>query len=187
MRSRLDWKRGRWNVNAETTLIHRALRGWQRAVGDRVTYWRWQYNPSEMHAVYDEGTGVGRIFSGPWQLPVLHADHGEAGNSQPRDSGLSVTDRLEITAEFDQLTRVGLTDLDIRHGAYQRDRVAYDGLLYAVQHVDILGQIRRRDMIVRISCVQIRDDELVDDAQFADYLDDPSRLQQGISPREDLD
>ncbi|MFF1693123.1 hypothetical protein ACFVXC_05775 [Streptomyces sp. NPDC058257] len=182
MRGRLDWKRGRWNINAETTLIHRGLRGWQRSTGDSFTYFRWQYGESEMHPVYDEGTGAGRQFYGRWQLPALHVNHAESANSEPRDSGLYMADSLHVTCEFDQLAKIGLTDVNIRHGAYQRDRIAYDNILFAVQHVDIRGQIRRRDIIVTIDAQQIRDDELVNDPSFAAYLRDFSRNPDPVQP-----
>ncbi|MFE5853205.1 hypothetical protein ACFQ61_08285 [Streptomyces sp. NPDC056500] len=172
MRGRLDWKRGRWNANAETTLIHRGLRGWQRANGDSITYFRWQYGESEMHPVYDEASGVGRRFYGRWLLPALHVNHTESANSEPRGSGLYIVDSLRVTCGFDQLAKIGLSDVAIRHGAYQRDRIAYDNLLFAVRRVDIRGQIRRRDIIVTFDAQQIRDDELVNDPVFASYLRD---------------
>ncbi|MBD0734059.1 hypothetical protein [Streptomyces sp. CBMA29] len=173
-------------MNAETTLIHRALRGYQRQVGDSMTYWRFAYNESEMDDVYDEAAGTGRAYYGPWQIPVIHVNHGEAGDTNPRDSGLYVRDTLFIIAEFNQISRAGLTDADIKHATYQRDRVAYNNSLFAVTHMDIQGQIRRRDIIVSLTCEQLRDDELVDDPQFEAYVTtDYTRLQQGFSPRRD--
>lgn len=186
MWSRLDWKRGRWNINAETTAIHRALRGFQRTTGDSVTYWRFDYNASEIHDVYDEAAGAGRQFYGPWQIPVIHADHGEQPDAIPRDSGLYIRDTLRIIAEFNQLEKTGLTDADIKHGTFQRDRVGYNNSLFAVTHMDLRGQIRRRDIIVTIACQQLRDDELVDDPQFEPYVTtDMTRLQQGFRPRQE--
>lgn len=174
MQGRADWKRGRFNINAETTFIHRALRGWQARTGDVLTYYRFQYAESEIHDVYDEATGAGRVFYGRWQLPALHVTHVESANDEPRDSGLYVTDTLRAVLEFDQLTKFGLTSMDLRHGSFQRDRVAYDGLLYGVEQVSILGQVRRRDVIVVIEARQIHNDELVNDPAFTAYQDDPS-------------
>ncbi|MGW3153720.1 hypothetical protein [Streptomyces sp. NPDC001089] len=176
MRGRADWKRGRFGINAETTLIHRALRGWQNRTGDSVTYFRFQYAESDMHDVYDEATGVGKVFYGKWQLPALHVTHVESPNTDPRDSGLYVTDTLRVVLEFDQLVKFGLSDMDIKHGSFQRDRVAYDNALYAVQRVNVLGQIRRRDVVVVIEAEQLHADELVNDPMFADYLRDPTQL-----------
>jgi hypothetical protein len=173
MRSRLDWKRGRWNVNSETTFIHRGLRAWQRGWGDSFTYWRFDENATQVHPVYDEGTGAaGKQFYGAWQVPALHVGHNEATDMEPRDSGLYVTDSLVVTCEFDQLMKVGMTEVDLKHGAYQRDRMTYDGIVFGVKHVDIEGQIRRRDIIVSISGTQIMNDELVNDPMFRDYLVD---------------
>lgn len=174
MQGRADWKRGRFGINAETTLIHRALRGWQARTGDVLTYYRFQRAESEMHDVYDEATGAGRVYYGRWQVPALHVTHVEGGDTEPRDSGLYVTDTLRAVLEFDQLAKFGLTAMDLRHGSYQRDRVAYDGLLYAVQRVSILGQIRRRDVIVVVEATQIHNDELVNDPAFVAYQQDPT-------------
>jgi hypothetical protein len=51
VRGRADWKRGRFNINAETTFIHRALRGWQARTGDVLTYFRFQHAESEFFMV----------------------------------------------------------------------------------------------------------------------------------------
>lgn len=195
MQGRADWKRGRFGVNTETTLIHRALRGWQARTGDSVTYFRFQHGESEMHDVYDEATGAGRVFYGRWQLPALHVTHVESANTDPRDSGLYVTDTLRVVLEYDQLVKFGLTEMDIKHGSFQRDRIAYDNALYAVQRVNVLGQIRRRDIVVAIEADQIQNDELVNDPQFAQYLTDPTELPavtpellaQTVSPPEGAD
>lgn len=176
MQGRTDWKRGRFGINTETTLIHRALRGWQNRTGDTLTYFRFQRAESDMHEVYDEATGAGRVYYGRWQLPALHVTHVESPNVDPRDSGLYVTDALRAVLEFDQLVKHGLTEMDIKHGSFQRDRVAYDNALYAVQRVNILGQIRRRDIVVVIEAEQIQNDELVNDPMFRQYLVDPTEL-----------
>jgi hypothetical protein len=100
--------------------------------------------------------------------------HVEAGDEEPRDAGLYVNDSLRAVLEFDQLAKIGLTAMDLRHGSFQRDRVAYDGLLYGVERVSILGQVRRRDVIVVIEAAQIHSDELVNDPAFVAYRLDPT-------------
>jgi hypothetical protein len=174
VRSRLDWKHGRFGANAETTGIHRGLRAWQRLAGDSFTYWRFDYSSSEVHPVYDEGAGTGKAWYAAWEIPALHVNHGEAGNLEPRDAGLYVMDSLVVTCEFQQLAKAGLTKVDLKHGSYQRDRITYDNVVFAVKRVDIEGQIRRRDIIVTISATQIMNDELVNDPTFRDYLVDSS-------------
>lgn len=173
--SRLDWKNGRYNINTETTLIHRALRGWQHEIGDSVIWWRFAYASSQIDEIYDEATGIGRVFYGPWTVPTIHCEHIEGGNTEPRDSGLYQVDQLHVTAEFRQLQRTGLSLMDLQTGGYQRDRLAYDNKLFGISSCLVLGQIRRRDIIVSITAVQIKNDELVDDPQFAQYLVDPTQ------------
>lgn len=183
MQGRGDWKRGRFGINTETTLIHRALRGWQNRNGDSVTYFRFQRAESAMHDVYDEATGAGRVYYGRWQVPALHVTHVESGNTDPRDSGLYVTDTLRVVLEYDQLVKFGLTEMDIKHGSFQRDRIAYDNALYAVTRVNVLGQIRRRDVVVVIEGQQIHNDELVNDPMFSQYATDPTQLP-AVSPQQ---
>ena len=36
---------------------------------------------------------------------------------------------LRMVTEYDQLTKFGMSEMDIRHGSVQRDRIAYDGVL----------------------------------------------------------
>lgn len=175
MWSRLDWKNGRFNINTETTLIHRGLRGWQRQIGDSVIWWRFDYAQSQMDPIYDEGTSVGRVFYGPWTIPTIHCEHIEGTNTEPRDEGLYQVDELHVIAEFRQIQEVGLTFMDLRTGNYQRDRLAYDNKLFQIQECLVLGQIRRRDIIVSITATQIKNDELVDDPQFSAYLIDPTQ------------
>lgn len=174
MWSRMDWKRGRWNVNSETSAIHRGLRGWQRGTGDTITYFRFDYAGSVVDDVYDEAAGIGKSYIGPVNLPVLRATHAQVPNSQPRDSGLYLVDTLHCTASFDQLAKAGLTLVDLQHGQYQRDRIAYDNVLFDVEQMAVRGQIRRRDVIVTISATQVRDDELVNDQLFSGYYGDPN-------------
>lgn len=178
----MDWKKGRFNVNAETTLINRALRGWQSANGDSVNYFRFEVADSVMHPVYDEATEEGKAFYGRWELPALHVTHVESGNEEPRDSGLYITDTLQVVCSFDQLSKLGLRWLDLRHGSYQRDRIAYDNLLWAVRRVNVTGQVRRRDIVVTFEAVQIKGDELVNDPVFAPYLTD--HYQHQAAPQE---
>lgn len=177
MWSRADWKRGRWNVNTETTLLHRGLRAWQRGSGDSVVYWRLEQ--SVVHDVYDEATGSGKGYYGPWTLPVLHATHVESATEQPHDGGMYVVDRLDVVAEWDQLARVGMTRTDLEHGRYQRDRLAYDNLLWRIDQARVLGQVRRRDTVVALSCTRLMPDELVNDPIFANYLSDPNASTSG--------
>jgi hypothetical protein len=62
---------------------------------------------------------------------------------------------------------MGFTDQDIDHQKYLTDRIVYDDSVFRVTSISVLGQIQNRDIIVGLECVQMKPDELVNDAQFS--------------------
>lgn len=172
---RLDWKRGRWSAGVETEQIADGLRGYQPAFGDHITYFRFDFEKSQRHAVYDESVSVGRQFAGPIEVPVLDVIHA-MGAVENIDEGFYTVDSLRVSCGFRQLGRTGLTDSDLRNSGYLRDRIAYDGRLFRVKEMRVLGQIQRADVTVEINAVQLKTDELVNDPQFAQYAADPTAV-----------
>jgi hypothetical protein len=170
--SRLDWGAGRFTVDYDTSEIQEGLRGWQSDVGDRVVYYRFFSEQSQQSDIWDEGSGVGRIFHPPMEIPVLHATHVEGGN-EARAQGFYFNDDLYVTASFEQLKLVGLTEMDIQHYSYLKDRIVYDLRVFRVERMQILGQIQRRDTVVSIEGTQIKPDEMYNDAQFEEFTHVP--------------
>jgi hypothetical protein len=167
--SRLDWKaHGRFNVQYETTEIMAVLRGRQNEVGERVDYYRYSHSDPAGDSLYDEGTGQGKVYQGPFQVHTLHVIH-DQGASQDTPRGLYSVGNLHITASFDALRRIGFADQDIKHQRYLTDRIVYDTSVFRVSSISVLGQIQNRDIIVSIECVQVEPDEMVNDAQFAHW------------------
>lgn len=173
--ARIDWKRGRFGAEVETQQIADALRGYQPAFGDQISYFRFDLSRSVEHNVYDEATATGRAFDGPVEVPVLHVVH-EFGGDTLDEAGLYTNDEIQITCGFRQLGRTGLTHTDLRNGRYLRDRLAYDDKLFRVLEMAIRGQIVRSDIIVTIRATQLKSDEIVDDVMFRQYVQDPNRL-----------
>lgn len=166
--NRLDRKRGRFTVDYETNEINASLRGSQAVSGDSVDYYRFDRANSQVDDVYDEGFGAGRVFIGPVPIPVLQVEHLDGALQDTRGGGYYV-DSLHVTVLFDTFTKSGITNADIEHQHYQRDRIVYDDKVFRIDHVQVMGQIQRRDLIVAIDCTQMRSDELVDDPQFAPW------------------
>lgn len=164
--SRLDAKRGRFHNDFETDEINRGLAGWQAVNGDTVDYYRFDSENSVVDDVYDEGDGVGKSYVEIDSVPVLHVIHTE-GSQEDTENGFYYNDDLHVTASFDLLDRVGLKSMDIDHQTYLKDRMVYDGRVWRITAVSVLGQIQRRDVIVSIEATQVRHDELVNDAQFS--------------------
>jgi hypothetical protein len=164
---RLDWKtHGRFNANYETTDIMATLRGRQTEIGERVEYYRFSHTDPSGDDLYDEGTGQGKIFVGPYRIPALHVVHNQ-GPAHDTTQGLYTVDNLSVTASFDALRKMGFTDQDIDHQKYLTDRIVYDDSVFRVTSISVLGQIQNRDIIVGLECVQMKPDELVNDAQFS--------------------
>ncbi|WP_020142226.1 hypothetical protein [Terracoccus sp. 273MFTsu3.1] len=163
--NRLDFRRGRFSIDFETNQINGALRGWQTVNGDFVDYYRFSREDSQMDDVYDEGTGGGKVYVGPIDLPCLHVLHTQGGREQ-QDGGLYYNDGLHVTLSVDSLDKVGLTRTDVESQRYLLDRLVYDGKVFKVIKVDVLGQIQRRDLVFTIDADQVRPDELVGDKQF---------------------
>lgn len=174
--SRLDWKRSRWSAEVETQQIADGLRGYQPAFGDQVLYFRYDYARSTRHAVYDEAVEGGRVFSGPVELPVLDVVHA-MGDVEQHEGGFYTSDSVEVMASFRQMSRTGLTHADLRTGRYLRDRLAYDGKLFRVREMRILGQLQRTDVSVVIEARQLKHDEIVHDPLFAQYAVDAVALE----------
>jgi hypothetical protein len=166
---RLDWKRyGRFNANFETSDIMATLRGRQAEVGERVQYYRFSHNNSAGDDLYDEGSGAGKTYHGPYRIPALHVINSQ-GPAQDTNQGQYTVNNLSITASFDALRKMGFSDMDIEHSRYLSDRVVYDNKVFRVTSIAVLGQIQNRDIIVGMECTQVNPDELVNDKQFAHW------------------
>ncbi|MFI6495889.1 hypothetical protein [Nonomuraea typhae] len=169
--SRLDRKKGRFDAHYEVAEIDGALEDHQSVFGTEVDYFRHSHSDSFYHDIYGEGDEGGRIFFAPVKLPVLQVIRTE-GPSDQKDAGITWTDRLYVVASFAHLAKVGLTHLDIQHGAYLNDRLVYDGYLFRIEQIKVQGQVRDRDIVVGIDCVQLKRSDILNDPQFAAWWND---------------
>ena len=165
---RLDFGSGRFDADYETNNIHEALRGWQSEFGDNVLYYRFWGEESQIHDIWDEATGGGRVWHPPSEIEVLHVTHVEGG-SEDREQGQYYNDTIYITASFEQLRRLGMEEMDMQHQTYLRDRIVYDFRVFRVTRLQITGQIQRRDAIVSIEGTQVKPDEMLNDRGFEQF------------------
>lgn len=165
---RLDFESGRFSPDYETKEIAETLRGWQSEFGDNVLYYRYWGEQSQVHDIWDEASGVGRVWHPPHEIEVLHVTRLE-GTPEERAQGLYYNDSLFLTASYEQLKRLGMTELDLTHQSYLRDRIVYDFRVFRVTGIRVMGQIQRRDVMVSIDATQVKPDEMVNDEQFAEF------------------
>ena len=162
---RLDYESGRFDADFETAEISRSLRGWQSEFGDHVLYYRYWGEETEIHDIWDEAAGGGRVWHPANEIEALHVTHVEGGN-EDRQQGQYWNDNLYMTASFDQLRRLGMTELDLQHQSYLRDRIVYDYRVFRVTRLQVMGQIQQRDVVVSIEGTQVKPDEMLNDRQF---------------------
>lgn len=163
--AKLDRKKGRFDPRYESNEIDGALEGYQIVYGQEIAYFRYSHSQSYYHDVYGEADHGGRIYYAPVQVPVLQVMR-EEGPAEQDQAGLYWTDSIHITASFAHLSKTGLTELDIKHGSYLNDRFAYDGRLFRITRIAVLGQLKTRDVIVGIDGIQLKRDDILSDPQF---------------------
>lgn len=175
--SRISWHTGRFNANYETADIYKGLRGWQREVGDYADYYRFEYEQSHTHPVYGEADSPnGRVYFGPISIPALHVVHTESAISEMPEGFETTLDRVHVTASFDMLKRTGLTKLDIQTSNFLKDRIVYDNMPFRIQNIQVLGQIQRKDIIVTFDGVQLKEEDMINDRQFAQFVRVPAGI-----------
>jgi hypothetical protein len=167
--NRMDWKRGRFDVDFETNDIHRSIRGNQSVSGDEVRWYRFLREESEMHDIYDQGVATGRIYDGPYLVPAWRVTLVE-GLSQQNDTGFYFNNDLHVTLSWSTLERLGFTMMDIEHQRYLKDRIVYNGYVFRVSNVQVLGQVQQRDIIASVEATHVKPDEMVNDTQFREYV-----------------
>lgn len=165
---RLDWKSGRFDADLETKEIASTLRGWQAEFGDRVLYYRYWGDESEIHDIWREATGVGRVWHPADEVEVLHVTHIE-GRAEERAQGQYYNSTLHVTASWNQLQRLGMTEMDLLYQSFLNDRIVYDYRVFRVTQIQVMGQIQRRDVVVSIEATQVKPDEMLNDPQFVKF------------------
>jgi hypothetical protein len=162
---RLDFGSGRFDADYETNDIQEGLRGWASEFGDHVLYYRYWGEHSQVHDIWSEAAGVGRVWHPPDEIEALHVTHTEGG-AENREQGQYYNDNLYMTASFEQLKRLGMTEMDLQHQSFLRDRIVYDFRVFQVTRIQVMGQIQRRDVIVSIEGTQVKPDEMLNDVGF---------------------
>lgn len=146
----------------------KGMRGWRDVNGDWLNYYRYDAASTLVDPVYGESLGSGRKYLAPVRVPCLHVTHMEGANDNAA-YGFYSNDDLDATIAFDLFIQMGMTYADIETQLYLKDRVLYERKVFRITQLAIRGQIQRRDVVVGLTATQCQPDELVDDAQFAQW------------------
>lgn len=171
--ARTDWKRGRFAAAQQTDEIAKGMRGWRDVWGDEIDYWHLDPGASQFDDVYLEAQGVGRVYTGPTRMPVMHVTH-LRGENENGEYGFYYNDTLTFQVAFDLFTQSGMSLADIDTGEYMRDRLTYDQKAFKVIKLSVEGKIIRSPTVINVEAQQIKPDELRDDQWWATYANNPT-------------
>lgn len=143
--------------------------------GTQAQWWKFDEVNSIKDDIYDtEPIGPGRVWTGPFTLPVVRASISQ-GSSALNDRGFYNADTLHITLNVDDLLLVskelfndrGLvkSSVDIAN----RYRLVWKEQVYRPIKTQQSGQVANRHTIITLDCIQLMPDELVNDVQFLQY------------------
>lgn len=130
---------------------------------------------SVFDSLYDEGSqstdgNGGKKFRPLYNLPVLSA-HDAQGAESTDDQGLATYDRVILRLSFEQARRAGLSPgLIATRDEDLLDRFVYRSKVFDVRQITTQGHVSSQDdLVVVVTGVEIRPDELEDSSVFSRY------------------
>lgn len=143
----------------------------QMPAGQSVQWWLFDSAQSEKDAIYDVASSTsleGRAWQKPITVPCLGAMIIQ-GETHQDDRGFYNVDRLHLTINMDDVRRL-LPTLPNGADYHINDRVTFRGQVYQPFQVWARGQVARFYTVLSVDLLQVKNDELVNDPQFAASL-----------------
>jgi len=168
---------GRFDPDFESDSIDAGINhDLQRFSGTAAEWWVYDPDNTGIDPVYDVGSydGVGRRWRGPYNLPVVRAVI-QQGAVPLTDRGFYNGDLLHLTLNAEDIEKVapgvvGNPDLQ------GRGRIVWLNEVFRPVKVQQAAIVANRFSLVVVDCIQVMNDELVNDPQFSRYAgpyDDP--------------
>lgn len=160
---------GRFDADFETDLVQDGY-DWdlKNPVGTNALWYIFDPVNSTKDPIYDSGDiGVGRVWRGPYELPIIRAVISQ-GKVPQSERGFYNTDTLHLTVnsrDIDNIDPTVVTNLDLEN----RGRILWKNQLYRPFYVQQRGIIAERFTLVVIDCMQLSAEESVNDGQFQDF------------------
>lgn len=127
-----------------------------RFTGTRVYWYRLDSVNTRVDDVYD--MGVGRDYRPPFPIDAVQAVRTEGPLTSDSD-GLFTRDTVELHIAWDEIERCEMTDIMTNTDKYLKDRFVYDDVTFTPRRIEVAGQIRNDDTIVRVVAQEVRSDE----------------------------
>jgi len=168
---------GRFTVGFENKSINEGVVDELRdPVGSIVDWYIWdeayfEANPllvvDDTYDVSNQGTGLGRKWKDPFQLPVIMGQLMRSTNIM-NERGLYVTDTLRLViavADVERLLPAMLNDPNV----HIKDRVVFSGEVFIPTRVLPRGRYKDYYSVITIDFNQVNAEELVNDVQFQNF------------------
>jgi hypothetical protein len=146
---------------------------WSQNYGDWVDYYRFDRDRTTWDDLYNEVTGTGRSYQNPIRLSCLHVTF-LVGENEWDEKGFYMSDALRATIPYNVYTQSGMVLADINTGEYMNDRLMYKTKVYRITQINESGQIQERPTVVSIDALQLKSDEMVEDAVWLNYSERPT-------------
>ena len=162
---------GRFSPDFESDSIDAGInRDLQRFSGTTAEWWIYDPTTSVTDPVYDVGSaasGMGRRWKGPFVLPVVRALISQ-GTVATAEEGFYNPDTLHLTLNSSDVNRIDtrvLGNPDVEN----RGRIVWLGEVFRPTSVQQAGIVANRFSLVVVDCIQVMNDEMVNDPQFQQY------------------
>lgn len=165
---------GRFNADFETTEILSGVDAdLKTPVGTFADWWIYDSINTVVDPIYDVGQDVtaavgGRVWTGPNKLPVIRAviKQGQVRTSQ---LGYYNSDTLHLTFNIEDVMRVA-PGVESYPDLQTKDRVIWRDQVYRPYGVQQRGIVAERYTLLVVECIQVMPEEMVNDPQFAAYV-----------------
>ena len=168
-----------FDTRFEQSSIDKGINDRQIEIGVNVDWYFWDPKDSRISNVYDEDApGASAHWDGPHPMPVLNATR-TTGSLESTGEGSYVVDMATLVIGYREGSLRGLRpDQTANH---LKDRFVWEGKVWNPSSVvprNLLGGTNNRRSTIIVTATEVRDDELVNDAQFQRYAEpdyvDPS-------------
>lgn len=138
--------------------------------GQTILWFVFDSATSVSDPVYSVGSrGTGRVWKPAVDLPVLTVQRTE-GAEGANDQGFYVTDTVHVSLSMRQAENAGLGDLVNRADPHLFDRFIWQGNVFSPVRIQARGLLQFRHVVAGIDATQVNPEELVNDDQFAQYV-----------------
>jgi len=146
--------------------------------GTIADLWKFDAASSVKDPIYDvepySNVGAGRVWDGPYHLAVISASQ-DMGAAPVTERGFYSVDNLELIVNSDDLYKIW-PELFLYRGFVRptfpemdRSRIVWKSQVYRPVKSQLQGYIDDRGTTIKLSCIQVMPDELVNDAQFQEF------------------